>query len=462
MSSINEEFATINCLIEAANKGDRFHLLNDPNALPGNLTNPVHPLFHSSSLLERTPCLKQALQLASLFLSHDSTIEFFVPLTYGRYGHDAGLGKTYLSDPLADKSFDEMKPYFQGVRKALHCLAHCVTFRWIPLAERLWARTVVNPHQASHAPECSNAFLYDQGVLIEMNDKLLAYYVDEQAGYLRRSRCDQFRHDFQFAVTLVHEIVHAYGAMRRGHLKEPYVRIDHPSTEWGYAWENFMFGCIVNPQDKTRHGTHIQLRKTWACPEVEHANRGKEYAAVSAAWVAQWFRTETWKVVEIAGPLAIPPPVVHVKFTVSSRFCRFFVKTDRAETREDIEDLRDRAAYELLGDQVKGISSTRKTMELSKTMWVLQESEELQQSNVPIPSRVPKRENSLFGVRRLSVSVSDERKHSVSDRTSSTTSTNSLPVIDKRAKRVRDDEDVDYRDIDYRRERKKLRLKLRF
>ena len=67
----------INDLIDAANTNDRFKLLEDDAVLPGNLTNPIHPLFHQ---LKRDERLHQALQLASQFLLHDRLLEFR-PLT---------------------------------------------------------------------------------------------------------------------------------------------------------------------------------------------------------------------------------------------------------------------------------------------------------------------------------------------------------------------------------------------
>lgn len=385
----------INDFVEAANKNDRLNLLNDPSVLEGNLDNPIHPIFHDSCFLEKSLHLKQALQLASLFLTCDSLLEFFIPLTYGRLRTDTASGRVYLSNPAASKSGEDLKPYLNGVRQALHCLEHCVVIRWVnssanSAAKRLWART--RPffgRRPSHAPDCSKAFIYESCVLIEINEKLRSFYDDEESGYRTRSHCDQFRHDFQTATTIVHEIVHAFGIMRRGNLGEPWIRLDHAENEWGYAWENFVFGAIVNPQERERPGTHVQLRKTWSTLPVAIRHGGKEYSAVGVSWVAQWFRKETWDQIERYGPLAITPSIVRIKFISSSTYRRWIVMTDVTETQTDIERLHDEAEVVCANDNARCKPSTIRDFEVGRVLWTLVDSVFLQQSNVPIPTRVP-------------------------------------------------------------------------
>ncbi|KAF1961198.1 hypothetical protein CC80DRAFT_402227 [Byssothecium circinans] len=381
----------INQLIAAANKNDRLKLLNDASVLAGNLDNPIHPIFHDASFLEKSLHLRQALQLASLFIEHDSLLEFFIPLTYGRQQIDPATGKAFLTNPAVWKSDAEIKLYLKGVRKALHCLEHCVVFRWVSGegTERLWGRTRLFERHPCHTSTCSNAFKYRSSVLIELNNKMLRFYDDEENGYRTRSKCDQFRHDFQLATTLIHELVHAYGAMRRGGLSEPFIRLDYPadSAEWGYAWENFMFGAIINPQDRSTFGTHVQLRKTWADPEVAKANGGKEYSTVPVRWTAQWFRKETWAKIEKGGPLAIPHSVTQLKFVSSTKYHRWVIMTDVPGTRDDISKLHDAA----VAAKLRNPNFTQKDLELRRVLWTLVDSEYLQRTNVPIPVRVPER-----------------------------------------------------------------------
>lgn len=375
------EHLGINSFVEAVNKNDRLNLLNDPSVLPGNLDNAIHPIFRSAAFASRH--LQQALQFSSLLLQEDRLLEFFVPLTYGRAQTDFVSRKTYLTNPIIGKSDREISLYVRGVRQALECLAHSVVFRFISREDRLWGRTLMEYGNSSHLPTCSKAFQRDVSVRIELNGKLRDFYEDEKRGYSTRSRCDQFRHDFQFAATLVHELVHAFGIMRRAGLKEPWISLDLPSNEWGYAWENFAFGTIVNPQDKKHFGTHVQLRKIWASPEDE--KNGKEYSAVPVAWTAQWFRKETWERIAAAGLLSIPLPLTRIKFVRSTESRRWIVMTDVPETREDIERLHKCAVRQRL----QSPQFPSPDLELCRVRWTLAESVDLQKSNVPLTQRIP-------------------------------------------------------------------------
>ena len=93
----------INELIAACNKNDRFKLLENDRVLSGNLDNPIHSVF---SGLDQDGTMKQMLQLASHFLTHDTLLTFFIPLLYGREltGVVGGTCKIYLSDPLTTAS----------------------------------------------------------------------------------------------------------------------------------------------------------------------------------------------------------------------------------------------------------------------------------------------------------------------------------------------------------------------
>ena len=231
----------INSLIEAANSNDRFKLLEDGAVLPANLTNPVHPIFHQ---LEGEKQFHLALQLASHFLLHDRLLEFFVPLLFGDELYDMQSKKTYLRDPLVNASKAKQASLLAAVRESLQGLAERVE---ICLSDhkkqRLYARTIASDYALKPGTTCCRAFQERVSPKIEITDKFLRYYNDAD-GYAVASRCAQFRHDFLFATTLVHEIVHAAGIMRRGNLTEPHYRPDFPETEWGYAWENFMFGSV--------------------------------------------------------------------------------------------------------------------------------------------------------------------------------------------------------------------------
>jgi hypothetical protein len=222
-----------------------------------------------------------------------------------------------------------------------------------------------------------------------MTDRFNEYYHSAN-GYAAASRCAQFRHDFLFATTLVHEIVHAFGVLRRGNLVEPFYRLDCPETEWGYAWEHFMFGNIINPQDRSKAGTNILMRKVWSASKAAEAAGGKEYCDVPMSYIAQWFRNDTWDVVEKSGPSGVPAPATHFKIQVSQRHAAWVVTSDCAVVREDVQALHRewvRSAAQHKADHA--LSDGR--VPSHKVLWRFVSTDELQKSNVVPPIREPKR-----------------------------------------------------------------------
>jgi hypothetical protein len=413
----------INDLISAANTTDRFKLLEDDAILPGNLTNPIHPLFHQLKHDER---LHQALQLASQFLLHDRLLEFFVPLLYGRVMHDLQSRKMYLCDPLIRASKAKQVLMLAEVRQALECLAMRVKISFVSQQQRTWARTIIDDSASTSAPCCCQAFQTQRSPKIELTEKLAKFYHAED-GYTKATRSAQFRHDFLFATTLVHEVVHAIGVMRRGDLSEPRYRLDFPETEWGYAWENFMFGCIINPQDKSVAGTHILMRKVWADVKTANRNGGKEYSDVSMSWIAQWFRTETWHIIEKAGPTAIALPIVHFKIQISHQHGAWIIWSDNLDVRNDIAALythweMSNHCFETEDCSPVG-GSVSHLVYFNKLTAI-----ELQVPNVPVPQRVRDAPKASLLQRLLASKRQSEKKPARS--TNKETLTNSPLLLD--------------------------------
>jgi hypothetical protein len=398
--------SNINNLIAAANKDDRFKLLEDDCAQAANLDNPIHRVFQ---WLDCDGPMKQMLRLASQFLAHDSTLVFFIPLLYGRELTKTinNTTKTRLSDPLARASNAERENLIAGVRQALDCLAHNLELRFTEPEKRVYARTLTRTVRPIYTPKCCKIFQRRVTAVIEISDQFMHFY-DSDDGYKTSSRCAQFRHDFLFAATLVHEIVHAVGIVRRGNLIEPSIRADDPDPEWGYAWEHFMFGCVINPQDRTHLGTHLLMRKIWADPRTADAAGGKEYSDVPVAYVAQWFRKETWKTVALQGPTAVPPPTTHFKIQSSRKYGGWVVSADCKDIKDDLIILQQRWK--------------EKSRKLGGIFWYAQTTEALQKANVPIPSRSTlQSQSSQIGNDKSGVSVSKLVKESAKTSTTETT-----------------------------------------
>lgn len=385
-----EPSAGINGLIAACNKNDRFQLLENDRVLPGNLDNPVHPVF---SRLGCDGPMKQMLQLASHFLFHDTLLTFFVPLLYGREltGVVGGKCKTYLSDPVANASAEKHQRYLSSVRDALNCLSHSLSFYFRPPAKRVYARTLLDDERPTHNSTCCPAFQRKHSCTIELSDHFQNYY--KSGEYAAASRCAQFRHDFLFATTLVHEIVHAVGVLRRGNLNEPHIRADCPETEWGYGWEHFMFGCVINPQDKTVSGTHLLMRKAWGDAKLAEIAGGKEYSDVSMSYIAQWFREETWDLVNKQGPTAIAAPIAHFKIQSSNKLGAWVVVSDHPEVRKDLVYLNLQWQWQAM--KPNPVSRSPKLSHIrrraSKILWKCVTTKQLQKDNVSIPARTSQR-----------------------------------------------------------------------
>lgn len=326
------------------------------------------------------------LLLASHLLAHDSVLTFFVPLLFGHdlTANTRNTTKTYLSDPLINAPATYRRLLIDGVRRSLLCLAHSIEFRFMKPEKRVYARTLTKTTQPAHTPICSSIFQRRLTTVIEMTDRFMHFYSSND-GYMASSRCAQFRHDFLFASTLVHEIVHAVGVMRRGNLAEPCIRRDDPDPEWGYAWEHFMFGCIINPQDRTRPGTHSFMRKIWANTLIAEEAGGKEYCDVPMSYIAQWFQQSTWDTIAQHGPTAIALPVNHFKIQSSRKYGAWIVSTDCMDIKDDLLALHRKWKRE---DREISADVPRKTP-VSRIFWRPQTTEALQKSNVPTPTRIP-------------------------------------------------------------------------
>lgn len=374
-------------LIAACNKNDRFKLLEDESVLPGDLRNSIHPTLR---WFDSNGPMRQMLRLASHFLSHDTVLAFFVPLLYGRdlIGIINDAKKTYLSDPLANASEEKRSQYLAGVREALHCLGHSVSFHFLPSAKRVYARSLRDNASPHHVASCCPAFQRKFSCRIEMADWLSNFYSTGE--YEAASRCAQFRHDFLFAATLVHEITHAVGILRRGNTREPHIRADCPEAEWGYGWEHFMFGTVINPQDLSGPGTHLLMRKIWVDRKTASETGGKEYCDVPMSYIAQWFRNDTWSIVAKYGPTAVAAPIANFKIRLSDQRGAWVVSSDHPEIEKDLRTLQSqwRNRSLSLSLQIGSPSSPAARSRFAKIFWHLVTKEQLQKNNAPVPLRI--------------------------------------------------------------------------
>ncbi|KAF9732241.1 hypothetical protein PMIN06_011335 [Paraphaeosphaeria minitans] len=359
------------------NRGDRFRLAEDSTVEAGNLDNDIHPIFHDAKFLGESKHLGQALRLASLYITTPTLLQFYLPLAFGDHVTIDGRFHRVLDRP--DNSDREHE--IQTVESFLMCMSHTSKWEWVDFETvKKWGSTQLYFDKSlkdRHTEQCptveydgaTHFHNEDRSSLIKLNRGILDFYLDEETGYVTRSRCEQFRHDFQLALVLGHEIAHAFGAMCHGHLSEPYLSEDHPSNELGFAWENFIFGALIDPVDRDPRGNYIHVHKTWQSRDVRQKYKGTEQTAVPAAWTAQWFRRETWDAIAIHGHHAVnlPDPTLKVYF---SAWGRYIVFTNNEDAWADLESARYSASLGLSFLFVKG-SRNAVTMEgVSGAVWM--------------------------------------------------------------------------------------------
>lgn len=136
--------------------------------------------------------------------------------------------------------------------------------------------------------------------------------------YATSNICDILRFDFMLATTIMHELTHAFGIMCRGDLKEPYHRLTNPQAEWGWSWEDFALGGIINPFDRTSARISFLMGKVWLSDKVAYTAGGKQWTAVPMAWICQWFRKSTWAAIAENGPSVVLPPTCALKLHCTS------------------------------------------------------------------------------------------------------------------------------------------------
>ncbi|KAH7392795.1 hypothetical protein BKA66DRAFT_602045 [Pyrenochaeta sp. MPI-SDFR-AT-0127] len=337
-------------------------LLEDDGVLPANLNNPIHPIFR---WFDCNGPQKRTLQLASQFITYDTLLEFFVPLLYGHEltGMYGGNKKPFFQTPYRTPP-PERREANMSVESVKRYIVWLIALAFNTSSQRSESK-------------------------IEIAEKFKNYH-ESVDGYAAASRSAQFRHDFLFATTLVHEIVHAVGVMRRGNLHEPCIRADFPDTEWGYGWEHFMFGTIINPQDRSGPATRLMMRKVWADQTIAGDAGGKEYCDVPMSYIAQWFRMTTWDLIAEGGPSIIPPPITHFKIQSSDKLSAWVVSSDCPDLKTDIATLY--GQWRQRGSQHNThILFIDGRLPSIKIFWRLQTTEQLQRSNVPALSRTPKR-----------------------------------------------------------------------
>ena len=168
--------------------------------------------------------LDQAFRLVSLFLTNDHCLLWFSHSTFGKRQGDRSdkyiVPTSYSNSPAA----------IEKVKENLHELGRVITFMFHPPGTRsgCWGITYptkrclerYNEFRASDWPSTLNRY-HSSG----KTRPLVCLNPDFQDFFLRvtstSSRTEWYRASFMFAVTLTHEIAHAYNCWLVGSNDEP-------------------------------------------------------------------------------------------------------------------------------------------------------------------------------------------------------------------------------------------------
>lgn len=193
--------------------------------------------------------LKLALQLATLFLTEDSTLGWFCHYTFGHRKKDAS--GPYISPTKYSTSEEALRKVKRNIKE----LGKVITFMFNPnfsKRDNSYGVTYNNKRhlpffhhfRKSEWPDTSKEHSRRHPVVV-MHNEFSKYF--SQEGLLDTSRDVWLRTQFLFAITLVHEIAHAYSMWLEKDYDEPRWSKDDRKAELGFSWEKETIGYLCNP-----------------------------------------------------------------------------------------------------------------------------------------------------------------------------------------------------------------------
>jgi len=324
------------------------------------LTNPVLPMFqnrwatgpnqHTRAVYSG---LYPGLVLASRLLSEDWPLLWFTKLTFSsRVASTTNPGQIHL----AATSNSTPAAQIAQVKSNLAELGQVITFLFAPRSctDRAWGTTYNTKHamrfhaefRAADRPSIKPEFSTDayrrrhQRPWVVMNPFFMDYFRAREAFC---TPAETYRVQFLFAITLVHEVAHAYWFWLHERMPEPLWDASERNPELGFSWEREVIGRVVQPMlgyqgvDGIRTLISSELReyrgsedRMEALVDMQHATRlsrtltrygkkrrwpvlkpselrgselflenpGRKYLAgiqcIPMAWVSAWFQESEW------------------------------------------------------------------------------------------------------------------------------------------------------------------------
>jgi hypothetical protein len=227
-----------------------------------SLANTMLPMFSDrwasgpgQHTLEIFDAMRPALLLASRLLMEYYPLLWFCRLTFGRRQKMPASSDTYLYPTEQMNTLASS----EAVRNNLRELGEVITFMFAPRSYKSRAYGITY-----HAPEATAFY----GEFSEDDWPSIMNRYRRASGYKRCRPCivmnpcfqDFFLHPwtnlsisaryrvrFVFAITLVHEIAHAYGFWLHSEQREPLWGNWERNAELGFSWERHVIGRVINP-----------------------------------------------------------------------------------------------------------------------------------------------------------------------------------------------------------------------
>lgn len=293
------------------------------------LTNKIHPLFDRSSF-DDTPDaiydqLIPGLQLATLFLTQPSCMQFWATLAMGKRKHDPEMSAfngrpAQRIDTHVELTEERAKTVIElidsiGKAKLIH-------FRFKSRLQTLTNSKEIDSAFAISAPICDYKALDSEchTTTTTTNRKIVRsiirfhsdyYIIAKKLSQLKYPDPAQvLRFNFGFAVLLLHELAHSIEGIHfrarteqwldfhqhAGYYREPYW-LDWNESELGRAWEQTIFGGHLQPTNGRVDGSHGIAVADWPFGESarEPSPESHRWWSVGMDYVSWIFRKETWE-----------------------------------------------------------------------------------------------------------------------------------------------------------------------
>jgi hypothetical protein len=233
-----------------------------------------------------------ALRLATLWITEPDFMGFWRHMLYGKRKTDGKAGKVYLQGTWKEKSAKEGN---QVVGSMFRDMAKNIKFYWMPdepnsdsgvYCENLWdflKYTRCIDKDFAQPPTRNPALAHSIGIHVKFYWKLLT----RTQSWTRAQKQHNDHLHFDLAVTLVHELAHAFYSLLYDYntLKEPHIYLEDGFAEAGNSWEHWMFGVVaLSSPGFLRVSTWDYA---WSTPHSA--------ALVPTALVQSWLLKQTWK-----------------------------------------------------------------------------------------------------------------------------------------------------------------------